>query len=148
MRDLFSDLKATPCFTAAVATQAANPTAIAIDRDGFESVVFEFTTGAGGITFTGTNKIEWTLTHCDTVDGSYVAVPEADVQLQDGESYASGGIVRSIVSAHAAQTVRKVGYIGNKRFTKFAPVFGGTHATGTLVAATALLGHAHSKPVA
>lgn len=148
MRDLFSDIKVAPLFVAAVATQAANPTALAIDRAGYESVVFELLTGAGGITFTGTNKIEWIVTECDTEGGSYTAVAAADLQLQTGESYATGGIVRAIVAAHAAQTLKKVGYIGTKRYVKCVPVFGGTHSTGTLVAGAAVLGHAHSKPVA
>lgn len=147
MRDLFNDIKVTPLFITAVATQAANPAAIVIDRAGFESVVLELLTGVGGITFTGTNRIDWTVTECDTSGGSYTAVAEDDLQLEAGETWASGGIVRSIIAAHTSQTLKKVGYIGNKRFLKCVPVFGGTHSTGTSVAGSAILSDASYKPV-
>lgn len=147
MRDLFSDIKVTPLFITAVATQAANPAAITIDRAGFESVVLELLTGIGGITLTGTNRIDWTVTESDVSGSGYTAVAADDLQLEAGETWAAGGIVRSIIAAHAAQTLKKVGYIGNKRYLRCVPVFGGTHSTGTSVAGSAILSDASFKPV-
>ena len=146
MRDNFSQIK--HVLAVAPAARDATPSITGIDLRGFQSCVFEILTGAGGITFTTSNKIEWTLTECDTVDGSYTPVAAEYVQLQVGESYGAGGIVRAHTAAHAAASSRKVGYTGYKPFVKMVPVYGGEHGEDTITAATAVLGHPLTAPVA
>lgn len=149
MRDLSKDVKCVLSIVP-VAIDADN-TPVAVDRRGFESVMYEIAVGVGGITFTTTNKVEFKLTASDD-DVTYAAVEDADVEitLPDGTkgSVGTGGIVRSLVAAHAAGTVTKVGYIGGKRYTKLLADFSGTHAAPTPLAATAVLGHAHYRPAA
>jgi hypothetical protein len=95
--------------------------------------------GVGGITFSGTNKIEFKLTHAGD-DGSY-----SDVTADDliGDAYLPStittGIVRSLVADHPAATVQKIGYIGGKKNLKLLADFGGTHGTGTPISATVIL---------
>lgn len=93
--------------------------------------------GVGGITFSTTNKVEFKLTHCDTSDGEYTAVAQADVV---GVTVGEGGIVRSLTSAHATPSVTAVGYVGRKQFLKLLADFSGTHGTATPMSAVAVRG--------
>lgn len=122
-----------------------------IDRRGFESLIVTYALGVGGITFTGTNRIDFTLQHSDD-NVTFTDCAAADVNsimLPTGVegTMAANGIVRSITSAHAAASLTKVGYIGNKRYIKPLAVFGGTHATGTPVQIQASLSNAILEPV-
>lgn len=145
MRDLNSLIKSVPMIGAA--TLDADNTPTAVDRQGFDSMTVEIAVGIGGITFTGTNKVEFKHTHSDD-DVSYTAVTDADVLLPSGSSVGSGGIVKSLTSAHAAADVTKYAYIGGKRYHKMLADFGGTHAAGTPIAVNAILGHPARAPVA
>jgi hypothetical protein len=133
------------------AALGADNTPTAIDRSGFETVLYQIAVGVGGIAFDTTNKIEFVLTHSD--DGTnYSAVGEADVVIvnPDGTlgAAATGGIVYALTSAHATATVTTVGYVGSKRYTKLLADFSGTHTGGnTPISATVLLASAWSKPV-
>ncbi|MCX5513727.1 hypothetical protein C3941_13715 [Kaistia algarum] len=142
MRDLASNLGIVNAIDPAV--YAADNTPAAIDLLGFDSAVLSLHIGAGGITFSGTNKIEFVLTDSDD-DVTYAAVTDADVQ---GVSGISGGIIKSLKTAHAAADVTKIGYVGNKRYLKLLADFSGTHGTGTPIAALVIKGHARAKPVA
>jgi len=122
-----------------------------IDRRGFESLIVTFAHGIGGITFTGTNRIDDKLQHSDD-NITYTDCVAADVNsimLPTGVEGTMGatGIVRSIITAHAAPSLTKVGYIGNKRYIKPIAAFGGTHATGTPIAIQASLGTPILAPV-
>lgn len=143
MRDLHNNIGLAVALPAAA--YDADNTPAAIDLQGFESAVVAISVGVGGITFTGTNKVEFKLTHSDD-DSSYSAVTVADVLGLD--SVGTGGIIHSLTAAHAAATVTKVGYIGGKRYLKLLADFGGTHASPTPMAATVIKGNAHSRPVA
>jgi hypothetical protein len=146
MRDLVSRVSvSTPHFPAVL---TATPTAVAVDRRGFESVTFVIDAGIGGITFTGTNRIDWTMMHSD--DGStWTNVTTGDVRsAAGGQPTISNGIVESYVAAKAAVSTTEYGYVGDKRFARLTPVFGGTHATGTLLGSKAILGHPANAPVA
>ena len=101
--------------------------------------------GAGGITFSGSNKIEFKLTHSDD-DSTYSDVTDAD--MLGGLSVASGGIIKSLVAAHAAAAVYRYGYKGGKRYLKLLADFTGTHGTATPIAASILLGHGDRQPEA
>jgi hypothetical protein len=45
-------------------------------------------------------------------------------------SVGTGGIVKSLIAAHAAADTTEVGYIGGKRYLKVLADFSGTHGTG------------------
>ena len=115
------------------------PDAIALGTAQSATILIEV--GAGGITFSGTNKVEFKLTHADTSDGSYTAVADADVV---GATVGAGGIVLTLDEAHAAATVTKLGYKGRKGFIKLLPDFSGTHGTATPMSATVLTGNLES----
>lgn len=119
------------------AAYAADNTPAAVALGKAQSATILIDVGVGGITFSGTNKVEFTLTHCDTVDGSYTAVEQADVV---GVTVGAGGIVRSLIAAHAAASVTLVGYKGRKGFLKLLADFSGTHGTATPMSATVLTG--------
>jgi hypothetical protein len=146
MKDLASDVGVSIATLSAIRT--TSPTAVEIDRKGFESLLFAFQTGVGGITFDGSNRIDWTMEHSDVSGSGYTAVGADDIVLQRGETLITGGIVRRHAAAHAAASIKKVGYIGEKQFIRLTPVFVGTHGTGTQVAAFAILGSPNSGPVA
>lgn len=142
MKDIHSASKAVVAIAAASLT--ADPTPPAIDRRGYDAVEFYLAIGVGGITFDATNKIEFKLTHSDD-NVTYEAVAQSDVL---GATVGSGGIVKSLVAAHAAAAVYRFGYVGNRRYTKLLPDFSGTHGTGTPIAALAQLGYGHDNPQA
>lgn len=142
MRDLASLIGFAVAIPAA--TYAADNTPVAIDLNGFESAVIAIHVGVGGITFTGTNKVEFVLTDSD--DGvTYSPVTDSDVQ---GVTGIVNGIVKSLIAAHATADVTKIGYLGGKRYLKLLADFSGTHATGTPIDVTVIKGHARFAPVA
>lgn len=144
MRDLISNLGVEIAIPPAA--YDADTTPAAIDLRGFDGAVFAIHVGVGGITFDGTNKVEFKLTHADEADGDYTAVTAADAQ--GVESVGAGGIVKTLSAAHASATVTKVGYIGGKPFAKLLADFSGTHGAATPIAATAILSHPRNAPVA
>lgn len=118
------------------AVYAADNTPAAIDLRDHQSATLLLHIGVGGITFSGTNKIEFILTHSDD-DATYTAVTDDDV-IKDSLAAATitGGIIRTLSAAHAAATIQKLGYIGGKRYLKLLADFSGTHGTGTPISAT------------
>lgn len=143
MKDLFNNVAVVEVLPPAA--MSADNVPAALDLAGFRSAVLLLHVGIGGITFTGSNKIEFKLTHSDD-DATYEAVTADDV---DGVgSVGAGGIVKSLTSEHAAASLDKIGYVGGKRYLKLLADFSGTHGTGTPIAATLVKGHPLSAPVA
>jgi hypothetical protein len=142
MQDIHSGLKAAVLIGAA--SLDADNTPAAVDLRGYDAAEIVLSVGIGGITFTSTNKVEFKLTHSDD-NSTYAAVETADML---GVTVASGGIIKSLVAAHAAAAVYRFGYKGGKRYLKLLADFGGTHAAVTPMAAVALLGHGHDNPQA
>ena len=143
MRDLTQ--VQSPAVLVAAATYAADNTPVAVDMAGYDGTTVLIHVGAGGITFTGSNKIEFVLSHGDTATvGSHTPVAAADVV---GVTWATGGIVRSLIAAHAAASIVEVGYVGTKQFLSVLADFSGTHGTGTPIAVTALRQLPLSAPV-
>lgn len=142
MRDLVSRLAEVQVI--GPATLSADNTPSTIDLAGFNSALILLSVGAGGITFTSSNKVEFVVTHSDD-DTTYTNVTDADVQ---GVSGISNGIVRSLVAAKAAADTAptEIGYIGNKRYLKVLADFSGTHATGTPVSVVLVKGNGVYKP--
>lgn len=114
---------------------AADNVPTAIDVRGYRSATLALAVGIGGITFDTTNKVDFVLTHSFD-DTTYTAVTDDDV-IKDAlaPAFITNGIVRSLVAAHAAPTVQKLGYIGGRAYLKLLSDFSGTHGTGTPLAA-------------
>jgi hypothetical protein len=144
MRDLVNNLGLVVAIPSA--TYNADNTPAAIDRLNFESLMLAISVGVGGITFDGTNKIEFKLTHSlDNVTYDPVTIDDVNGPLN---AVGAGGIINALVAAHAAADVVKIGYIGNRRYLKLLADFSGTHGVGTPISALAILGRAARKPVA
>lgn len=126
------------------ATLTADNTPAAIDLLGYDAAEIVLAIGVGGITFSGSNKIEFILTHSDD-DTTYTAVATKDML---GVTVATGGIIKSLVAAHAAAAAYRYGYKGGKRYLKLLADFSGTHGTGTPIAALVLKGKGHDNPQA
>lgn len=142
MRDMHSGISVATLIGSA--TLAADNTPAAVDLAGFQSAEIVLAIGVGGITFSGTNKIEFVLTHSDD-DSTYTPVADADLL---GVSGISGGIIKSLIAAHAAAASYRFGYKGGKRYLKLLADFSGTHGTGTPIAATVVKGDPDVAPCA
>lgn len=142
MRDIISNIAVASVI--APDAYANDNTPAAIDLLGFDSAMLAIHVGVGGISFNGTNKIEFKLTHSDD-NVTYVPVVAADVQGID--SVGAGGIVRALTAAHANPSIVRVGYVGLKRYIKLLADFSGTHGTATPLSATVIKGHPRSSPV-
>ena len=116
----------------------------AVDLISAKGTKFDILVGVGGITFDADNKIEISMTHCDTESGEYANVTAADVS---GVASVTSGIVKSLVAAHAAASVTSIGYKGGKRFVKFVINFTGTHGTGTPIAIIGFQTNPYVSPV-
>lgn len=142
MKDIFSNSRLSQLLAAA--TYSADNTPVSVDLQGFQSAMIALQIGAGGITFTTVNKIEFVLTHSND-DVTFTPVAQADVQ---GMTVATGGIIKALTAAHAAAAVYRAGYIGNRRYLRLLADFSGTHATGTILGAQVVLSDPHVAPVA
>lgn len=140
MKDMHSAMKMEVLFAAEAL--AADNTPVSIDLDGFESAEILIDVGVGGITFSGTNKVEFILTH--SVDDSvFVNVTDDDIK---GAIGITGGIIKSLIVAHAAGKVYRFGYKGPRRYLKLLADFSGTHGSPTPMAASCALINGHSQP--
>lgn len=105
-----------------------------IDRLGYESLTYLIATGSiadADTTFTVL------LEECDTSGGSYTAVADADMISQ------TAGTAPETAAAFQFDDdneVRKIGYIGNKRYTKLT-ITPANNASAAVLAAVAVLGH-------
>lgn len=143
MKDIHSDMLAALAFAPNVYTD--DPTALTIDLRGYDAAEIILAVGVGDITFSGTNKIEFKLTHSDD-DSTYTAVELKDVL--GVASVGTGGIIKALTSAHAAAAAYRFGYKGGKPYLKLLPDFSGTHGTGTPIAGLVLKGEGQDNPQA
>lgn len=133
-RDKATGLTPVEVITPGVYSADINPTLIDLLDFGAATLLLHI--GIGGIVFTGANKIEFVLTAGDLADGSDQAiVTDADL-VKDALAPAAvqNGIVRSLVAAHAAADIQKLGYVGGHRYIKLLPDFSGVHGNGTPIA--------------
>lgn len=140
MIDKSKDVIVAALLPAGVYSAGNTPVAVQIDNAKDATIILDI--GVGGITFTSSNKVEFKLT--ESYDGgSYTAVADGDVV---GVTVATGGIIKSLVAAHAAATIDVLGYIGSAKYLKLLADFSGTHATGTPLAAYVVQSEAYLKP--
>ncbi|MEL6310745.1 MAG: hypothetical protein AAFQ17_00005 [Pseudomonadota bacterium] len=108
----------------------------ALDLQGYTGCEVFLTVGVGGITFNGSNRIEFILEDSD--DNTAFEAVRPELILGAGE--VTDGIVKSLTSAHAAAAVYRVGYVGYRRYLRLRVNFNGSHGTGTAITASAILG--------
>jgi hypothetical protein len=148
-RDAVSSCKVVNAITPAV--YAADQAGDLVDLRDYRSATFFLHIGVGGITFNGTNKIEFVLQAGNASDGSDLAnVVDDDIINIDSVAPASvsNGIICALTAAHAAATVQKIGYIGGKRYAKLTADFSGTHGTGTPISSVVELENGEINRVA
>lgn len=143
MKDIYSELVPANLFGPAGYQLSSEPTSPAVDLQGFNAALIFINVGIGGITFSGTNRVDFKLTHSND-DVNYDAVTIDDVLGAD--EVAAGGIIKSLIAAHAAAAIYPFGYIGNRRYIKLFADFGGTVGTDTPMHAFVLKGHGRLKP--
>ncbi|MFB0875463.1 MULTISPECIES: hypothetical protein [unclassified Sphingobium] len=143
MKDIHSDISVAVAIENA--TLSADNTPLAIDLLGYNAAEIILAIGVGGITFSGTNKIEFKLTHSDD-NTTYTAVELKD--MLGVTSVDTGGIIKALTSAHAAAAAYRFGYKGGKRYLKLLADFSGTHGTGTPIAGLVLKGEGQDNPQA
>ena len=110
---------------------SADNTPAALDITGYTNVKVIVGVGVGGITFSGTDKVEFKLRHGDGTVGGHTAVAAADVVMGEGATLGSNGIIRSLIAAHAAATMRQVDYVGDQTHLSCLADFDGTHGAAT-----------------
>lgn len=126
----------TPVVAIPITTISADNTPAAIDLMGYAARSIGLYVGVGGITFSGTNKVEFKLSHGDTATASeHTAVTLNDVNGVAASELVSGalssGIIKSLTALHATPTLYLFDYVGSKRYVSLLADFGGTHGTGT-----------------
>lgn len=127
----------------------ATPSATAVDLLDFGACTFEMYAGAGGITFSGVNRVDFKVEESDD-NSTFTAAADDSLILDPGATAPGGtGIVRSLIAAKAAAdtVIPIVGYRGKKRYAKCTPVFSGTHGTGTIVGVNVRRGYAYHGPI-
>ncbi len=140
MRDIHNQVTRVLAIGAVVASTTQN--SAAIDLQGYDAAEILLDIGIGGITFTGVNRVDFQVTQSDD-NSTYTNIADADVQ---GVIGTVSGFVKSLTALQAAPGVYRFGYIGNKRYLKISAVFGGTHGTGTPIAASILAARPRLAP--
>lgn len=134
MKDMYKNVKVIQTHSGANVgtTGSANGTlSAAIDRRGFESVLFAY---GRGVSAAATDTITPVVLEADATNGSFTSAAAADL------------IGTEAVLTGSAAAGGKVGYRGNKRYLKLR-LYGVGTATAR-VHAHAILGNPHLAPVA
>lgn len=145
--DLVSNMQAPlGLILASLDADANSPT---VDTQKWKSLVFGWYVGIGGITFTGTNRLDVVIQ--ESADGStWTEVVEEDLILPYGLTYgtAASGIVKSYTAIKAAADTAYalVGYRGKARYARLRLEFGGTHSSPTPMAVIVIQGHPMHRP--
>jgi hypothetical protein len=132
-KDLHNNIKVQQDLDPVTLTASVNTTGL--DNRGFGSVEHIVNVGESGDTLSGT--VYWTFTLEDSADNStFATAADADIL---GTS--STGVIGTIDAAAEDDTHIRVGYIGDKRYTRVAIAATGTHTNGTPMAASGVLGN-------
>ena len=136
MQEIKTGYGLSPQVLIAPAVLAADNTPTSVDCAGFDGAVISLAIGVGGITFTGSNKIDFLLEHSND-NSAWAAVTTADMI---GVTVTSG-IIRSLIAAKAAADVVHYRYQGPRRYLRLTADFSGTHGVGTGISAVLILGN-------
>lgn len=137
MQEIKTGYGLSPATLIAPAVYAADTTPVSVDCSGYDGAVISLAIGVGGITFSGTNKIEFVLEHSED-NSTWANVTTADMI---GVTIASGGIIRALVAAKAAADVVLYRYKGPRHHLRLTADFSGTHGTGTSISAVLIRGN-------
>ena len=118
-------------------TVTTDATSSAVELTGYNSVLFIVNVGASGATLNGTNKIELEIQEGDATN-AMTAAPDSSVR--DAITGTNTGTFALIDAATEDDAVYVAQYTGNKKYAQVAFNFSGTHAAGTPMAVTAILG--------
>lgn len=144
MRDMHSNTKVVQTLSPAVYTTDQN--GAAVDCQGFDSIEHHVTVGVTGDTLSASIKLALRLQHGDLADSSDMAdVTSANDVLPD--TALTTGIFATIDDNAEDDVVVKIGYRGDKRYSRIVADFTGTHTNGIEVGAIAVKGHPHQSPV-
>lgn len=144
MRDTHSNVKTVQTLSPAVYTSDQN--GAAVDSQGFDSIEHAVTVGITGDTLSGSVKLDLKLQHGDLADSSDMAnVTSANDVIPD--TALTTGIFSTIDDNAEDDVVVKIGYRGDKRFSRIVADFTGTHTNGIEVGAVAIKGHPNQSPV-
>jgi hypothetical protein len=138
MRDSFHSLAVRPVIAPAANNDLGTTPLVGavIDKSGFESLLYLIQTG----TLSDANATYAVLLEESDEDDTNFA-PVADEDLLGTEADAG------FTFGDDGET-RKIGYIGNKRYTRLTITPTGADDGDSPIAAVAVLGHAHDRPVA
>lgn len=145
MRDAHSDIKVVQTLSPAVYTTDQN--GAAVDSQGFESIEHHVTVGITGDTLSGSVKLDLKLQHGEESDSSDMANVTAATDVVPDTALTTG-IFATIDDNAEDDVVIKIGYRGDKRYTRIVADFTGTHTNGIEVGAIAIKGHPHLMPAA
>lgn len=130
LKDLHHDCNIVPAYAGGTIATDTNTDGIAVDRLGFEAC--EFALYSGTIT-DGTYDL--TVLHSDT-DSSYTAASSDEIV----------GAAQFVAASDSV--VKRIGYIGNKRYVKLRITSAGTTSGGVFKGAVAVLASPFHAPVA
>lgn len=120
---------------------------LAVDTAGFESAEVICAVGNSPETLAAGLYIQPLLLASDTtVDGDFVAVPEADMIGGSAQSSGTDGEIALINAPTEDLLVYVAGYRGAKRYLRVDFVLVGANTTGASVSATIRLGNARQTP--
>lgn len=139
MFDLANNISTTEALEAA--SGSTDRTGSDVDLKGFEAAAFAVGLGKEGITLTTANRVQWILEHGDATD-DYAAVTSND-EVTFG-TVDSNGVFALFDAPADAPGVKKIGYIGNKRYVRVKADFRGTHGAATITYAVAVRGCPHN----
>ena len=135
MKDLANNISAVQSLAPAVRTSDTNGTGV--DLQGFESATIIVDTGAEGVTFSGSVKIDFKLEESSD-DSTYTAVTSATA-VTDG-TVDSNGVFLTLDDNAETPQIASIGYVGGARYIRVVADFTGSHSTGTPVAASVIKG--------
>lgn len=135
MKDLANNISAAQSLAPAVRTSDTNGTGV--DLQGFESATIIVDTGAEGVTFSTSVKIDFKLEESSD-DSTYTAVTSATA-VTDG-TVDSNGVFLTLDDNAETPQIASIGYVGGARYIRVVADFTGSHSTGTPVAASVIKG--------
>jgi len=137
MRDLYNDFKAELGMAAAAKAKASSPFAgEVIDLKGYEGLRFDCIAGALGNEI---NTYTFSLTECDTSNGTFTDVNSGDI-------LGTYPVFTKSASVDNSNTVKSFGYIGKKRYVKLSLVVAGSGNGNGVVGAVAVKGRPRHAP--
>lgn len=130
------------CLMTVPATKTATTTSSPVDLSPFNSVSICFIFGASGDTLSANVKWTCTITECDTYNGTFTDV--ADAEVIDCSTSPSNSI--TVDASGEDSKAYRLGYTGNAKYLKGVVTATGTHTYGTPIAIMAILGNERMGP--